>query len=46
MQIVDGKGTRTVEIATGSSFSSPGVAWHEGLNVGDSTVAYIMIEEF
>ena len=45
MRITDASGTRTVEIPTGSSFSSAGVPWHEGVNVGDTTVTYIMIEE-
>ncbi|TNE33917.1 MAG: cupin domain-containing protein [Alphaproteobacteria bacterium] len=45
MRITDANGMRTVEIPTGSSFSSTGVPWHEGVNVGDTTVAYIMVEE-
>ena len=44
MRITDAKGTREVDIATGSSFASDGVAWHEGLNVGDTQVQYLMIE--
>jgi quercetin dioxygenase-like cupin family protein len=44
MRITDAKGVREVDIATGSSFSSEGVAWHEGLNVGDTQVQYLMIE--
>lgn len=44
MQITDADGTREVELATGSSFSSEGVAWHEGLNVGDTTLLYLMVE--
>lgn len=45
MRVTDQHGTRTAEIATGSSFSSQGVPWHEGVNIGETTVTYIMIEE-
>jgi len=44
MQITDSSGTREVDLATGSSFASDGVAWHEVLNVGDSTVVFLIIE--
>ena len=44
MRVTDAKGTREVDIATGSSFSSDGVAWHEALNVGATTVQYLMFE--
>lgn len=44
MRISDSSGTREVELSTGSSFSSDGVAWHEVVNVGDSTVVYLIIE--
>ena len=37
-------GTREVTLKTGSYFFSEGVDWHEGLNVGDTTVSYLMIE--
>jgi len=29
---------------TGSSFTSPGVEWHEVVNVGDTTVVYLIVE--
>jgi len=44
MQISDSSGIREVDLATGSSFASDGVAWHEVLNVGDSTVVFLIIE--
>ncbi len=44
MQITDSNGTREVSLATGSSFSSDGVAWHEVLNVGETTVSYLIVE--
>ena len=44
MRIVDGSGTRDAELPTGSSFYSEGVKWHEGLNIGETPVQYLMIE--
>ena len=44
MRISDADGTREVDLATGSSFASDGVTWHEVVNVGDSTVIYLIIE--
>jgi hypothetical protein len=44
MRITDAKGVREVNIATGSSFVSPGVPWHEVVNVGDTTVVYLIVE--
>ncbi len=44
MRITDANGTRDVELATGSSFASDGVDWHEVLNVGDTTVVYLIVE--
>ena len=46
MRLEDASGTRTAEIKAGSSFSSDGVAWHEAVNIGQTTVTYIMVEEF
>ena len=44
MRITDANGTRDVDLATGSHFTSPGVAWHEVINVGDTTVVYLIVE--
>ena len=44
MKITDERGVRGVDLAAGSSFASAGVAWHEVLNVGDTTVAYLIVE--
>lgn len=44
VKITDSTGTREVELVTGSSFSSDGVAWHEVVNIGDSTIVYLIIE--
>ena len=44
MRITSDAGTREVTLKTGSYFFNEGIAWHEGLNVGDTTVSYLMIE--
>lgn len=44
MLIADASGTREVELKTGSHFTSGGTAWHEVLNVGDTTVVYLIVE--
>ena len=45
MRITDAEGTRTAELATGSSYSSAGTPWHEVVNVGATTVAYLIVEQ-
>lgn len=44
MQITDSDGMREVDLATGSHYKSDGVAWHDVLNIGNSTVVYLIIE--
>lgn len=44
MRIADAGGSREVDLATGSHFASDGVEWHEVLNVGDTTVVYLIVE--
>lgn len=44
MSITDASGTREVVLTTGSSFASDGLEWHEVMNVGDTTVVYLMVE--
>lgn len=44
MRITDASGTREVEVPTASSFSSPGIPWHEAVNIGDTTATYLIIE--
>ena len=46
MQLTDASGIREVDLRTGSSFYSSGTEWHEVLNVGDTTVVYLIIESF
>lgn len=45
MQLTSANGVRVAQIATGSSYSSAGVDWHEVVNVGETTVTYLIIEE-
>lgn len=44
MQLTDETGTKTVELSTGSYFESQGKKWHEVLNIGQTTVVYLIIE--
>ena len=44
MQITDAGGVREVDLPTGSSYSSDGTEWHEVLNVGETTVTYLIVE--
>jgi len=44
MRITDVSGTREVTLKTGSSFFSDGIPWHEVVNVGETEVAYLMVE--
>jgi quercetin dioxygenase-like cupin family protein len=44
VRITTAEGTREVDLSTGSSFWSDGTAWHEIVNIGDSTVAYLIVE--
>ena len=44
MRITSDAGTLEVTLKTGSYFFNEGITWHEGLNIGDTTVSYLMIE--
>jgi len=45
MRITDAGGEREVTLRTGSSFTSDGTAWHEVVNIGQSTVSYLIVEQ-
>lgn len=45
MRIEDDSGVRQVELKTGSSFTSNGTQWHQVLNIGDTTVVYLIVEK-
>lgn len=44
MQITDADGTRTMDPEAGQSWHSDGVAWHEVVNVGETTSQYLIVE--
>jgi quercetin dioxygenase-like cupin family protein len=44
MRLTDASGVREASPQTGSFYWSDGVTWHEALNVGATTVQYLMIE--
>ncbi len=44
VRLTDARGEREVDLATGSSFWSDGTEWHEVLNIGDTTIVYIIVE--
>lgn len=43
-RITDVRGVREVDLATGSSFASDGTEWHEMLNIGPTTIQYLIVE--
>lgn len=46
MRLADAKGTRVATVKTGSSFNSTGTEWHEAVNIGTTTVVYLIVEEW
>ncbi|MEO1168342.1 MAG: cupin domain-containing protein [Pseudomonadota bacterium] len=44
MRITDADGTAERSFETGGSWWSDGVAWHEAVNIGDTTAIYLIIE--
>ena len=44
MQMTDDRGTQKVEVPTAEGYPDSGTDWHEGVNVGDTTVVILMIE--
>ena len=44
MWITDENGSREVDVREGASWHSQGVAWHEVLNVGETTGVYLIFE--
>ncbi len=43
-RITDAGGTREVSFATGSSSSKADASWHEIVNIGDTTIVYLIVE--
>ena len=44
-QVTDAKGTREFDDKAGDSWAVDPVEWHEFLNIGDSTISYLVAEE-
>jgi beta-alanine degradation protein BauB len=45
VQVQDEKGTRKVDIVTGTMADIPAIPWHEGANVGGTTVQFLNVEK-
>jgi len=44
MRITNAQGTVERKLKAGTSWWSDGIAWHEVLNIGDTTGVYIIVE--
>jgi quercetin dioxygenase-like cupin family protein len=44
MRITTAAGTRDVTLKAGHSWWSEGIAWHEAVNIGDTTAVYLIVE--
>lgn len=44
VRITDDRGVRELDLSANSSFNSEGVAWHEILNIGSTTISYLIVE--
>lgn len=44
VQITDKNGVRKVELQTGSNRMSIGLQWHEIINIGKTTIVYLIVE--
>jgi quercetin dioxygenase-like cupin family protein len=44
MRMTDASGTHDRVLQTGATWWSDGIAWHEGVNISDTTGIYIIVE--
>jgi quercetin dioxygenase-like cupin family protein len=44
-EVQDEKGTRKVDVTTGTVVDSPPVPWHELANVGETTLQFLIVEK-
>lgn len=44
VQITDQNGVRKLELSSGSSYTSEGTLWHEVINIGKTTIRYLIVE--
>ena len=45
MRLTDADGVREMDLKTDMSYYSGGVDWHEVLNIGETTVQYLIVEQ-
>ena len=45
MRITDDSGEREISVSANGTWQSNGVAWHQVVNVGDTTSQYLIIEQ-
>ena len=45
VQVQDEKGTRKIDIVTGAFVESPPIPWHEGTNIGQTTLQVLVVEK-
>ena len=43
-RLTDESGVRDVQLTQGSSYTSSGIVWHEMMNIGDTTIVYLIVE--
>ena len=41
----DEKGTRKIDVVAGAFANVPPIPWHEYINVGDTTIQYVVVEK-
>ena len=41
----DDKGTRKIDVVAGAFANVPPIPWHEYINVGDTTIQYVVVEK-
>lgn len=44
MRVTDETGVREIDIGSDKDFISDGIAWHEALNIGNTTVIVLIVE--
>jgi quercetin dioxygenase-like cupin family protein len=44
VRVTDATGTREADVTTGIFRANPRIEWHEILNIGDTTLQYLLVE--
>lgn len=45
MQVTDASGTREIMGSAGGTWLSEGVPWHHAINIGETTMQYLIVEQ-